>query len=156
VAAYYLNWAEYLSWRDPRIVSWDQYLLVDPPGSAPSKFVTGLELADGTRKPTHGAWRMPIYVPVTHESSGKRLEVWGCARPARYAQLQTGVPQRVRIQLRPAPGGAFKTVSTVPITSPDCYFDTDVAFPSGGAVRLAWAYPHGPTIYSREVQVTAS
>ena len=29
-AALYLNWAEYISWRDPRIRSYDQYLLSDP------------------------------------------------------------------------------------------------------------------------------
>lgn len=156
VAADYLNWAEYMSWRDPRIVAWDQYLLVDPPASSPSKFVTGLELADGTRKPTYGAWRMPIYLRVTHESPGKPLEVWGCPRPAPYARLQTGVAQRVRIQLRPASGGAFKTVSTLTIGDASCYFDTNVTFPSGGTVRLAWSYPQGPTIYSREVQVTVS
>ena len=31
LAASYLNWAEYLTWRDPRIRSYDQYLLIDPP-----------------------------------------------------------------------------------------------------------------------------
>ena len=31
-AAAYLNWSEYISWRDPRIRSYNQYLLSDPPG----------------------------------------------------------------------------------------------------------------------------
>ena len=64
--------------------------------------------ADGTQKATYAAWRMQIYLPVTRESGGKALEVWGCVRPARYAALGTGVPQRVRVQLRPRYGGSEK------------------------------------------------
>jgi len=30
-AAAYLNWSEYISWRDPRIRAYNQYLLTDPP-----------------------------------------------------------------------------------------------------------------------------
>jgi hypothetical protein len=156
VASHYLNWAEYISWRNPRLQSWDQYLLTDPPRGGPSKFVTGLQFADGTPKATYAAWRMPIYLPDTRESGGKALEVWGCVRPARYARLDTGLPQRVQVQLRPASGGDFRTVTTLPITDPYGYFDTYVAFGSPGTVRLVWSYPHGPTIYSRGVQVTAS
>ena len=156
VASDYLNWAEYISWRNPRLQSWDQYLLTDPPGSGPSKFVTGLQFADGTPKATYAAWRMPIYLPDTRESGGKALELWGCVRPAHYAALDTGAAQRVRIELRTRRSTGFSVVKTLPITDPDGYFDTDVAFSSGGTVRLAWSYPHGPTIHSREVQVTAS
>lgn len=156
VAAAYLNWAEYISWRNPRIVSFDQYLLSDPPGSGPSKFVTGLEFANGTPKPSYDAWRMPIYLPLVQAGHGKQLQVWGCVRPAHYAQLDTGQAQRVKIELRPTGSSAFSVVRTLTITDPNGYFDTPVAFPSGGAVRLAWSYPHGPTIYSREVQITGS
>ena len=44
-AAYYINWAEYLSWRNPRIASTMQYLLYDPnPLKAPEYggFASGL------------------------------------------------------------------------------------------------------------------
>jgi hypothetical protein len=155
LAAADLNWAEYISWRDPRIRSWDQYLLVDPPTGGPSKFVTGLEYDTGVNKPTYNAFRMPIYLPTTRQSRGHGLEVWGCVRPAPYAALDTGRAQTARIELQSAGGGPFKTVVTVPITDPSGYLDTTVRFPSGGTVRLAWSYPGGRTIYSRLVKVTA-
>jgi hypothetical protein len=151
LAASYLNWAEYISWRDPRIRGWDQYLLVDPPATSHSNFVTGLEFDNGVQKPSYAAWRMPIYLPATSQPAGQGLEVWGCVRPARYA----GPHQRVRIELQALGRGPFKPVKTVTIADPDQYFDTNVVFSSSGVVRLAWSYPHGPTIYSREVQVVA-
>jgi hypothetical protein len=153
LAATYLNWAEYISWRDPRVRSFDQYLLVDPP-PGPSKFVTGLEFYGGIHKPSYDAWRMPIYLPYTRQGSGHALEVWGCVRPAHYAALDSGRPQRVQIELQAGSGGLFKAVKTAPLSDPSCYFDTSVAFGSGGTVRLAWSYPHGPTIYSRTVTIT--
>jgi hypothetical protein len=45
-------------------------------------------------------------------------------------------------------------LQNVPITNRSGYFDTSVRFPSGGTVRLAWSYPHGPTIHSLAVQIT--
>jgi hypothetical protein len=153
LAPEYLNWAEYLAWLDPRVRSWDQYLLMDPP-PGPSSFDTGLENYLGVMKPTFAAYRMPIFLPVTNTRAGRSVDVWGCVRPAHYAQVQTGAAQRVRIQFKPGTGGAFTTVIEVTITSPNGYFDVPVRFPSSGTVRLAWTYPHGATIHSRDVQIT--
>lgn len=154
LAAAYLNWAEYIAWRNPRMRSWDQYLLTDPPQSSGSNFDSGLEFANGTPKPSFYAFRMPLYMPVTRANRGASLEVWGCVRPAHYAELDTGRSQRAQIELRSAAGGGYRAITTVPITNRDGYFDVDVEFPSSGSVRLAWSYPHGPTIYSRLVAVT--
>jgi hypothetical protein len=149
-AAAYLNWSEYISWSDPRIRSYNQYLLADPPPTA-SHFDTGLEFVNGTLKPSYGAFRMPIFLPVTTGSAGTPLTVWGAVRPAHFASG----PQHVSIELR-AGNGPFKVIDTVPITNPNGYFDASVRFPSSGSVRLTWSYPHGPTIHSREVTVTIS
>ena len=71
LAAYYMNWAEYISWSDPRVVSWDQYLLTDPPPSAKSNFDTGLEFANGTPKdPMYDAFRIPLYLPHAQGKQG--------------------------------------------------------------------------------------
>jgi hypothetical protein len=156
LAAAYENWAEYISWRYPPMRSWDQYLLIDPPSGGPSAFDTGLEFASDTPKPTYDAFRMPIYIPVTHAKRGSVVEVWGCVRPAHYAQLDTGQPQRVQIELQPSGGGRFQVVKVVAITDPGGYFDTSVQFPGSGIVRLSWSYPHGPTVHSRDVAVTVS
>jgi hypothetical protein len=150
-AAYYMNWAEYLSWLNPRIRSYDQYLLVDAPNGT---FSTALEFASGVPKATYAAYRMPLYLPATTAGHGQKLEVWGCVRPAHYAQLSTGRAQQVEIQFAPASGGHFSTVHVVPLTGPGCYFDVVERFPGSGTVRLRWSYPHGPAIYSRNVRIT--
>jgi len=154
-AALYLNWSEYLSWRDRRISSYDQYLLTDPPiANALGGFATGLEYKDGTPKATFYAFRMPVFLPVTTAARGTALEVWGCARPAPYARTGTGQPQRLKIQFQPGSHGPFRVVRRLTLPAPSCYFDVHVAFPSSGVVRLAWSYPHGPTVHSRGVAVT--
>jgi hypothetical protein len=168
-AAGYLNWAEYLTWRNARIATTMQYLLYDPP---PIKnvfgkggFATGLILYGGKPKATFYAYRIPIFLPASSASRGDPLEVWGCVRPARYAYLDTHRPQDVQIQFRPEQGGPFQTIKTVRLRSArSCYFDVDVRFPATGAVILRWSYPHGDprlrdpvipgqTIYSRAVPV---
>jgi hypothetical protein len=150
-AAYYLNWSEYITWKDPRILSYDQYLLTDNPTG---HFATGLKFPNGAPKPTYAAFRMPLYLPVTQTSSGHALEIWGCVRPAPDAELATHHGQHVKIQFAPSSGGAFKTVSTVTITDRYGYFDVDQKFPGSGTVRLAWSYPHGPEVFSRTVGIT--
>ena len=154
-AAMYMNWSEYISWRNPRMRSYDQYLLTDPANAnSLSGFATGLQLSNHVPKATYDAYRMPLYLPVPHAAQGQAIEVWGCVRPARYAQLDRHSQQRVRIQFRPSSGTKFTTLTTIPITDPNCYFDTQLSFPRSGTVRLAWSYPHGPAIYSRAATVT--
>lgn len=152
LAAVYLNQAEYMSWRDPRLRSWDQYLLADPGPGSHSEFVTGLEYANGQPKPSYYAYRLPIYLPSTAQRGNAGLEVWGCVRPAYYERF----PQSVEIELQPAGHGAFKTVRSATVSGPSCYFDLTVHFRSAGNVRLAWTYSGGPVIYSRLVAITVS
>jgi len=153
-AATYINWAEYLSWRDPRIATTTQYLLYDPSPQA-SGFATGLIYHDGKLKPTYQAYRMPLYLPDSSTRRGRTVEVWGCVRPAHYASIDTGgSSQYVQIQFRRAAGRRFRTIATIPITSPRGYFDVRTRFPSSGSVRLAWTYPTGETIFSRTAAVT--
>jgi hypothetical protein len=150
-AAYYLNWSEYLTWLDPRVKSYDQYLVTDPPAG---NFASGLESDTGVPKPGFFAYRMPIFLPVQTTRRGNPLEVWGCVRPAPDAAKQTGRRQKVAIQFQPASGGAFRTVATVPITDRYGYIDVRHTFPGSGTVRLRWAYPHGPEIFSRTVVIS--
>ncbi len=165
-AAYYINWAEYISWRDPRIMSTMQYLLGDPEPASLSTdyggFASGLLTFNGTPKPTYDAYRLPLYLPVTTTTNGRSLEVWGCARPAHVAAIDTGNPQLVEIQFQPSSGGPFKTVQTLAVTDPHGYFDTRVVFDSSGRVRLSWSYPpvdaySQPTpVFSRQAQITVN
>jgi hypothetical protein len=170
-AAVYLNWAEYLTWRNPRIASTMQYGLIDAyiPRSpfGPGGFASALIAYTGQPKATFYAYRMPIFLPVARASLGDPLEVWGCARPAPYAYQDTHRAQDVQIQFRARSGGKFRTVRRVRLTqSRGCYFDVHVVLPSSGVVRLQWSYPRDDprlldpatpgqgTIYSRQVPIT--
>ena len=166
VAADYMNWAEYVSWRNPRINSFQQYLIYDP--LKPTRknnyggFASGLLTWTGAQKATYYAWRLPLYLPVTTARRGHSLEVWGCVRPARFGVLDTGSPQTAEIQFAPSGSSAYATVQTVTINAGDsCYFDLHLVFPSSGKIRLAYTYPagdmsfgNGATVVSRTVSVT--
>jgi hypothetical protein len=150
-AAGYLNQSEYLSWKNPRIATYDQYELVDQ-----GWFPTGLFWAQHTRacpgndpfacpKPSFYAYRLPIWLPVTTAKKGHPLEVWGEVRPADYAQQDTGKPQFVQIQWAPKGSSSYRTKKTVRIGNPYGYFDTHMKFPGSGSVRLTWSYPPSST-----------
>jgi hypothetical protein len=152
-AAYYLNWAEYLTWRNPRLRSYDQYLLTDPPPSSGSSFATGLEFSNNTKKATYAAFRFPLYLPENTVAHGQTTEVWGSARPAVYPLRTSGRVAPVHVEFA-ANGSQFRTLSTVPVHDAHGYIDTHVTFPGSGTVRLAWTPPGGGTIYSRAAQIT--
>ena len=135
------------------MASWNQYLLADPIASY-SSFDTGLLFSDGKPKATYDAFRMPMYLPVVTGASGHALEVWGCVRPAHSVLRHSHKPQVADIQFQASTGGPFKTVKAVTLTDSYGYFDTLVSFPSSGAVRISWSYPHGPQIHSRTVRIT--
>ena len=163
-AAYYLNWAEYLSWEQPRIASTMQYLLYDPRPLPKFRgsggFASGLLFSDGRQKPSYAAYRLPLYLPVVSGRRVRAFEVWGCVRPARYAILDTGQAQVAEIQFAPRGSADYSTVQTVVVAdAANCYFDVRLRFPSSGNVRLAYTYPTGAlplagtTVYSRTVAI---
>ena len=154
-AAAYINWAEYLSWRDPRIGTTMQYLLNDPNPRVGvpefGGFATGLRFFGGKPKPTLDAYRLPLFLPATSIGRGRAAEVWGCVRPARSAQPASHRAQSAQIQFQRGSRGAFTTIKTVRIGDPRGYFDVRVRFPATGSVRTAWNY-HGVST-SRVVRV---
>ena len=147
-AASYINWAEYLSWENPRIVSTMQYLLYDPNPTVGTPeyggFASGLlyypTVLGGGPKPAYFAYRMPIFLPKTSTREGNTLEVWGGVRPAPLALADGDGPQYVQIQFQQR-GGQWVTQRTLRVTDPHGYFDTRIAFPGSGSVRTAWTYP---------------
>jgi hypothetical protein len=152
LAAYYLNWAEYITWQDPRIKSFDQFLIADPPGT--KVFATGLETATGVPKPTLDAFRMPLYLPVTRGAAKQPLLVWGDVRPAPDAARRTHRRQEAQLQFKPASGKDFSTIQTIALSNPHGYFEVRQAFASSGSVRLRWTYPNGQTVFSRTADIT--
>jgi hypothetical protein len=148
-AAYYTNWAEYLSWRNPRLASTMQYLLYDPNPTVGTPeyggFASGLifyrSVLGGQPKPNYNAYRLPIFLPRTSTKRGRQLEVWGGARPAPLAAADTHQPQYVQIEFAPGSSNSWTTLKTLRVTDRRGYFDAHVAFPSSGSVRIAWTYP---------------
>ena len=142
-----MNEAEYLSWRDSRIRSYDQYLLVDPAASAPA-FDTGLEDAEwDPRTGDLAAYRMPLWMPVTSASHGTPLEVWGCARPAPYVQHVTHRVQQVEIQFAPRRRVGLQDAADGQARNEPrgCYFDVACGRPPAATIRLRWRGAGGHT-----------
>jgi hypothetical protein len=162
-AAYYINWAEYISWKNPRIASYSQYLLTDPgPNPGPYiGFASGLYFFSGKPKADAPAYMVPVFMPQTNLSDGQSAEVWGEARASQFMQTDTGQPQPVQIQFEPSGSSAWTTLQT--ITTPG-YFDVHVTIPGSGNLRLSYTYPQtdpllplgfaGTTVVSRTIKIT--
>jgi hypothetical protein len=157
--AAYLNEADYMAYRDPRVRSVAQFLLYDDlPDTkyAPSDvnywdtFQTGLLFASGTRKPAYQAYRLPIWVPSPTFRSGGLVTVWGQLRPAR-----SGTAETARIQWSPG-RGRFRTITSVALSRAvkRHYFAAAVRPPGTGLLRFSWASPSAGRLVSRSVAVT--
>jgi hypothetical protein len=163
-AAEYLNWAEYLSYKNPQIASYDQYLLADPQSTKFNRhqpYASGLLTWNGHEKVTYDAYRVPLFLPSTSFSAGQQLEVWGAVRPALTAANDTGTSQTADIEFEAKGSSAWITVDTVPITSSEGYIDTHLSFSGSGTVRLVYTYPTadlmldpGTAVVSRYVTIT--
>jgi hypothetical protein len=156
--AHFLNQSEFLAYRNRQVRSYAQFLLIDDgpntsfPHSSPlywSTFQTGLIARNGTVKPGFVAYRMPLFMPATSHRGPGRLRVWGELRPA-----PNFIAALASVQLRPARGGAFRSIASLRTTNGHNYVDARVRFSRSGTVRLAWRDASGTTLYSRPVAVT--
>lgn len=103
VQARWLNEAEWMVRRHPRVRSVGQYLLYDE--SETHRFQSGLRYAGGRAKPALRAWRLPIWVV----RRGRAVTVWGRARAR-----DEGLPAMVEIQRRLRRSWRWRTLRTVP------------------------------------------
>jgi hypothetical protein len=155
--ALYIDEAQYMAMRDPRVRSFAQFLLVDSPPniryppSDPcgywSTFQTGLQFADGRRKPSFVAYRLPLFLPDPVLGHSRRVLVWAMLRAARGK-----VGQVASIQWRPQ-AGAYRTIARVEARGPNDVVVDDVRLPGPGIVRVAWRAPGGAVEYSRQAAV---
>ena len=154
--ALFLDQAQYLAWKDPRVKALSQFLLVDslpnthyPRGSMKywSTFQTGLLYASGAPKPAFNAYRLPIFVPEPTFTGGNTTFIWGMLRAA-----PNDTRQRAQVQWR-GPRGAYRTLTTVSTDDRDGFLSVHVQLPGTGAVRIAWVSPSGQTFHSRAVGV---
>ena len=97
-AATYLNEAEYLSYENPRVSTYAQYLLQDPAVvKGVGLFSSGLLTSSGKQKPGYDAYRLPLWLPSQTAKKGASTYVWGGPPPAGVAPPPGGPP--------PPPGG---------------------------------------------------
>ena len=154
--ASYLNAADYLAWKDPRVRSVAQFLLYDAgPDSlyAPGDFKywdtfqTGLRFAGGAAKPAFASYQMPIWVPATRVRAGRTILVWGQLRPATHLGAQLA-----SIQWRGARGG-YTTIARV-ATNREGYVNVRINPRGSGRIRIAWRPAHGALLVSRSVAIS--
>jgi hypothetical protein len=157
--ALFLNQAEYLAWKDPRVVTLNQFLLYDsPPNPAFPKgtqgywstFQTGLLYANGKPKPSLSAYRLPIYLPQPALGPDHRVFVWAMLRDA-----PPGSTQRAQIQWRPSGRNSYRTLQQVTVTDRSEVVTDTVRVPAAGQLRIQWSSPAGQLQDSRPATVTA-
>jgi hypothetical protein len=145
LAAAYINQAEYMSYVNPHVLSYHQFLLQDAPplaGTSPSDpaywstFQTGLEFGDGSQKPQWAAYRMPIFIPNGARTFPGTFRIWGGVRPAPNGSAQT-----VEAIYKPLRSSRWRVVARVVTRSLRNYVDTRVRLPASGGVRLRWRNP---------------
>ncbi len=155
----YLNEAQYMAWRDPRVRTMSQFLLYDalpdvryPPGSQQywSTFQTGLRFADGRTKPSFFSYRLPLFLPDPILGPTGAVLVWGMLRAA-----PADTRQLAQIEWRTQTGTSYRTLAAVTPGNPNQAFAVSVHPPGPGVIRLAWTAPTGRVFYSRGVGVRA-
>ncbi|MDQ6750716.1 MAG: hypothetical protein M3Z33_08205, partial [Actinomycetota bacterium] len=144
--ATYLNQAEYMAYRNPRVRTYSQFLLLD--SLAKNQFQSGLVSLDGTIKPAFYAYQVPIFIPATRSRTG-RFRVWGLLRPGVRAGVRTAV-----VQFRANGAHTFAGVATAATVGSRGYVDRTVTLPGTGQVRLAFRDPAtGQQAFSRSILV---
>jgi hypothetical protein len=150
----YLNEAQYMAWRQPRVKGFAQFLLYDAlpdrrykPGTQGywSTFQTGLLTADGIAKPSFNSYRLPLFLPDPVLGPGRRVLVWAMLRAAQDTR------QLAQIQWRPEHGD-YRTLTRLTVHNPAGVLVDEVALPGPGVVRIAWRSPQG-LVHSRAVGV---
>lgn len=121
----FLNYSEFLTWKDRRVATYSQYELVDDSDMA--GFQTGLRFLDGTIKPgVYAAFVTPMVAIKTR--SRNRVTIWGKLR---------GKPVgSVPVQIQYLSGGQWQTLRTVNVSSTSAYLKTTVAL--SAAVSKTW------------------
>jgi hypothetical protein len=147
----FLNQADWMTFRNPRVRSMTQFLLDDDPPRAGvgmdkwGTFQSGLRTSAGTPKASYAMYRLPMYLPKKSAKKGRRLGIWGLVRPA-----ANGAALAVRLEFRAKGTTAWKKVKTVGFRSPRGQFTTTLKVTKTGDVRFGWG-----SSASRAVRVTA-
>jgi hypothetical protein len=152
--AAYLNEAEEIAYRNPRVRGLSQFLLVDDgpntkvapsdPRYWGSTFQSGLIALDGRRKPAFFSYQRTIDVTPGRARRGRLLRVFGQLRPA-----PNGALLQARIQFKRRGGSRWSTVRRVETRSFRNYLVAHVRARSTGYWRIAWGAGPSRAVYVR-------
>ena len=136
--AEYRSIAERLAYRNPRVRAFSQYMMRDDlprEGSVYARysgFESGLRTSGGEAKPAYNGFR----VPLVADRRGRRVTLWGLARPA------TGATQ-VRIDYRNRGSKKWRYLKA-DATDVRGYFTTTASHRRGRSYRVRWNAFTGP------------
>lgn len=158
VQSKWLNQAEYLTYRNPRVRAHTQFLLYDdgPLGDFRASdrrhwgsWQSGLRFNDGRAKPAYRTYQLPVWINMRTKRRGKGFRIWGLLRPA-----ENGSAQSYRVQYRRGSRGRFRTIKQATTTNPRGYFRTPFKVKRSGQVRVVWEdHARGRTLASRAVSI---
>jgi hypothetical protein len=134
--AAYLNQSEYIAWRNPRVRTLSQFLLIDDDIAIPASFQSGLVTRAGKRKRSYSAYRLPIWLPRSSARRGTTVRVWGLLRPAPNGQAATA-----DLQFRARGSRRWRTIRRVTTSSPRNYLQTGARITRTGHLRLQYQPP---------------
>lgn len=135
--------SEKISWQNPRVAAFSQYLLRDdPPGGKPGSsahggfigFQTGLIAFNGKPKPLYSAFPLPLVVSRARHG----YSLWGLVRPA-------GGATKVKVLVQAPHSKRFNALKTV-TTDSHGYWKLSSSVP-GSHWRVSWRSPTG-TVYN--------
>ena len=152
--AAYLNEAEEIAYRNRRVRSVSQFLLLDdgPNTTVPpddfrywgSTFQTGLITREGDLKPAYTTWQRTFNMRPRRVRRGRRLRAFGQLRPAANA-----AHLRAELQFRRRGSSTWRLVRRLSTRSLRNYVVAHVRARASGSWRLAWP----GSLYSRTVSV---
>jgi hypothetical protein len=125
--------AEQMAYNNPRVASFDQYLLTDDPNPGEGSFQTGLETVKGKPKPLYYGYRLPLTVTVQH---GSKVAFWGLVRPA------GGASSTVTLEDSANNGKTWSKLLSAQ-TNARGYWSATGGFVAGRVWRVQWTAPDG-------------
>jgi hypothetical protein len=139
----WIDTATYLSYRNPRIASMAQFLLVDdgPLASFPATdprhwgtFQSGLMTNQGKKKTAYESWKRAIDIIPRRQRAGRPLRVFGQLRTAADGSRLTA-----EIQFRARGSKTWSSVARVTVGNARGFLDTFVKARRSGSYRVSWA-----------------
>jgi hypothetical protein len=140
--ASWLDAATFLAFRNPRLVSFAQFLLVDDGPIRQYKpddprywgtFQSGVITLQGKHKPSYESFKRPISISPTRAKRGRKLRVFGQLRPAADGQRLTA-----EIQFAPRGSKSFAGVARITVGNQRGFLDTLVRATRSGSYRIQW------------------